>query len=239
VSTSHTARRTPIKAPARKRPALLFGGAATFAIALVAVFIVFQTMSGGSSKVPSRVATGDGYVLGDANAPVTIVEYADFQCPVCKRAETSVIPQLEKDYIQTGKVKLEFRAFPFIGQESFNAAQAAAAAADQGKFWEYHDALYNAQGPENGGNFTYDKLVAIAKGIPGLDVAKFEQSLSSNAHLAEVQKEADTAAAAGVKSTPTFFVIAKNGDSQKILGLQDYSQFQAAIAAALDKAQVQ
>ena len=115
------------------------------------------------AKIPPRVATGDGRVLGDANAPVTVVEYADFQCPVCKRAETSIISQIEKDYVQQGKVKIEFRMFPFLGQESFNAAQAAEAAREQGKFWEYHDALFNAQGRENSGTFTYEKLVALAQ----------------------------------------------------------------------------
>jgi len=166
-------------------------------------------------------------VLGDANAPVTVIEYADFQCPICKRAETSVVSQIERDYVTSGHVKIEFRMFPFLGQDSFNAAQAAEAARDQGKFWEYHDALYNAQGAENSGAFSYDKLVALAQKI-GLDVPAFEAALSSNAHLADVQKEADTARSNGISSTPTFFI----GD-KKIVGVQPYGEFQSAIDAAL------
>ncbi len=209
----------------------MFAAIAVAAVALVGALVALQAASGSSDKVPERVATGQGRILGDPNAPVTVVEYADFQCPVCKRAETLIVSQIEKDYVQTGKVKIEFRNYAFIGQESFNAAQAADAAGDQGKFWEYHDALFNAQGNENGGNYTYDKLVKLAQQV-GLDVAKFEEALSSNTHLAAIQKEADAAREGGISSTPTFFV----GD-KKIVGAQAYSEFKSAIAAALEKVQ--
>jgi protein-disulfide isomerase len=208
----------------------MIGGVALAAIAVVVALIAFQATRSSEAKIPPRVATGDGRVLGDENAPVTVVEYADFQCPVCKRAETSIISQLEKSYVQQGKVKIEFRMFPIIGQESFNAAQAAEAARDQGKFWEYHDALYNAQGVENSGTFSYESLVALAKQV-GLDVPEFEATLSSNKYLAAIQKEKDTADAAGVSSTPTFFI----GDT-KIVGAQPFGEFSVAIDAALAKA---
>ncbi len=218
------------KAAPRRRPLFVFGGVALAAIAVVAGLIAFQATRTADAKIPPRVATGDGRVLGDENAPVTVVEYADFQCPVCKRAETSIILQLEKGYVRQGKVKIEFRMFPFIGQESFNAAQAAEAARDQGKFWEYHDALFNAQGSENGGNFTYEKLVALARHV-GLDIPAFEATLGGNTHLAAIQKEKDAADANGVSSTPTFFI----GD-KKIVGAQPFGQFSAAIDAELAKA---
>jgi len=208
----------------------MLAAVAVAALAAVAALIVLQSSGGGSAAIPPRVATGDGRVLGDANAPVTVIEYADFQCPICKRAETSIVSQVERDYVQSGQVNIEFRMFPFIGQDSFNAAQAAEAARAQGKFWEYHDALFNAQGAENSGAFSYEKLVALAQKIE-LDVPKFEADLSSNAYLPAIQQEADAARAAGVASTPTFFV---NGT--KIVGAQPYSQFQAAIDAALAKA---
>jgi protein-disulfide isomerase len=232
VSTTTASRRgaraAKSKAASKRHSLLLFGGTALAAIIAVVGLIAFQATRS-DAKIPERVATGEGRVLGDANAPVTVVEYADFQCPVCKKAETSIISQIEKDYVQQGKVKIEFRMFPFLGQESFNAAQAAEAARDQGKFWEYHDALFNAQGLENSGTFTYEKLVALAQKV-GLDVPKFEATLSANTYLAPIQAEADAARAAGVLSTPTFFV----GDT-KIVGTQPYSQFAAAIDAALAK----
>lgn len=201
---------------------------AVAAIAAVAALIALQTAGGNSgTSIPPRVSTGVGRVLGDPNAPVTVIEYADFQCPICKRAETSIVSQIERDYVQSGKVKIEFRMFPFLGQESFAAAQAADAAGDQGKFWEYHDALFNAQGQENSGAFTYAKLVALAQQV-GLDVPAFEATLSGNVHLAAIQQEVDSASANGVNSTPAFFI----GD-KKIVGAQPYAQFQSAIDAAL------
>jgi len=215
-------------APHRRRSSRLTVLAIAFAaVAVVGTLIVLQARGGGAQTIPPRVAVGDGRVLGDENAPVTVVEYADFQCPICKHAETSVVSQIERDYVTSGQVKIEFRMFPFLGQDSFNAAQAAEAARDQGKFWEYHDALYNAQGVENSGAFSYDKLVALAQKI-GLDVPAFEAALSGNVHLADVQKEADTARSSGVSSTPTFFI----GD-KKIVGAQPYGEFQSAIDAAL------
>jgi len=196
----------------------------------VAGLIAMQAFGGDTATVPERVATGEGRVLGDPNAPVTVVEYADFQCPVCKRAVSSVVSKIEEDYVQQGQVKIEFRMYPFLGQESFNAAQAAEAARDQGKFWEYHDALFNAQGRENSGVFVYETLVDLAREV-GLDVPLFERTLGDNVHLEAVQAEADAARNAGIKSTPTFFV---NGE--RIVGAQPYEEFQKAIDKALEEA---
>jgi len=197
------------------------------AAAVVATFIILQVTGGRSSSIPPRVATGEGRVLGDPAAPVTVIEYADFQCPVCKRAETSIISRLEEDYILDGKVKIEFRMFPFLGQESWAAAQAAEAAREQGKFWEYHDALFNAQGRENSGAFRYDRLVELARQV-GLDVPLFEQTIGK--HLDALQAESDGAREHGVASTPTFFI----GD-ERIVGAQDYETFVRTIDAQLAK----
>jgi protein-disulfide isomerase len=230
-STTRTPRRAAKPAPPKRFSPLAIAIVAASAIAAVIIVIAFQAASGGGAQaVPERVSNSEGRVLGDENAPVTLIEYADFQCPVCKRAETTVLAQIQKDYIDTGKVKLEFRMYPFLGQESFDAAQAADAARDQGKFWEYHDALFNAQDGENKGGFSYDKLVALAKQA-GLDVPAFEATLNANTHLAAIQAEADAAHAAGISSTPTFFV-----GSQKIAGVQPYATFRSAIDAALSAA---
>jgi protein-disulfide isomerase len=231
VSARGSRRRTAARGrDARRRSRWLFILVGAAAVAAVAGLIAMQAFGSESATVPERVATGEGRVLGDANAPVTVIEYADFQCPVCKRAVSSVVSKIEADYVQQGQVKIEFRMFPFIGQESFNAAQAAEAARDQGKFWEYHDALFNAQGRENGGAFAYENLVELAREV-GLDVALFEQTLGDNVHLESVQAEADAARDAGIESTPTFFV---NG--KKIVGAQPYEDFQAAIDGALEEA---
>jgi protein-disulfide isomerase len=221
-----TARRT-----AKRRPLLLIAGVIAAALVAAGSLAALGAATRDDTSIPERIATGEGRVLGDPNAPVTIVEYADFQCPVCKRAESSVLARIQEEYVLDGRVKVEFRMFPFLGQESWDAAQAAEAARDQGKFWEYHDALFNAQGRENSGALSYDTLVELA-GEVGLDVALFEETLLSNVHLDSIQEEIDAARAAGVRSTPTFFV----GDA-KIVGLQTYDEFQRAIDAALAEAE--
>jgi protein-disulfide isomerase len=198
------------------------------AAAAVTGFIALQSFGGDGTTVPPRVATGEGRVLGAPDAPVTVIEYADFQCPVCKRAESSIVSKIEEEYVLDGRVNIEFRMFPFLGQESWAAAQAAEAAREQGKFWEYHNALFNAQGRENSGAFRYDRLVDIAREV-GLDVPLFEATIGQ--HLDALQAEADGARAEGVNSTPTFFV----GD-RKIVGAQPYETFVEAIEAELQEA---
>jgi protein-disulfide isomerase len=222
--------RKPAAASRRRTRKFAFLSAVVLAVASVGAFIAFQAFTVHDTRVPERAVAGEGRVLGDPDAPVTIIEYADYQCPVCKRAETSLLPRLIADYVDTGVAKIEFRNFPIIGQESWNAAQAAEAADDQGKFWQYHDALYNAQGRENGGAFTYEKLVKIAQDL-GLDVPRFEQALGDNVHLADIQAESDAAHAAGVSATPTFFI-----GSKKIVGLQDYGTFADAVMQAQEQA---
>ena len=193
-------------------------------VLVVGGIVALQVFNKGEVVEPP---VGEGRILGDPNAPVTIVEYADFQCPVCKRAATDLVPKIEEEYVASGIVKIEYRYFPFLGQESWDAAQAAAAAEEQGKFWEYYAALYNAQGRENGGAFSYDRLLQLA-GEVGLDVAQFDETLASNVNLEPIQAEADAARERGVSSTPTFFV----GDT-KIVGAQEYQKFVEAIEEEL------
>jgi|SRR3989344_403375 len=110
-------------------------------------------------------------ILGDPKAPVTLIEYGDYQCPFCSRFFKDTEPLIRKNYIETGKVKMVFRNFQFLGSESVNAAQAAECAKDQGKFWVYHDALYAAEledGRENNGNLKRELFIDLAKSA-GLD----------------------------------------------------------------------
>lgn len=228
ISTTRRSTKTArAKAVRRRKSILKFAALGAIALAVVGAIVALQAFGSESSDIPERVATGEGRVLGDPDAPVTIIEYADFQCPVCKRAETDITSRIEREYVEQGLVQIEFRMFPFLGQESWDAAQAAEAAREQGKFWEYHDALFNAQGRENSGAFSYEKLVEIAGEI-GLDVAAFEETLTSNKYLDPVGDEADEARAAGVASTPTFFI----GETE-IVGALDYSEFQTAIEQEL------
>lgn len=110
----------------------------------------------------------DEAALGAANAPVTLIEYGDYQCPFCARYFEQVEPVLRAQYIDTGKVKMVFRNFAFLGPESVASAEAAACAAAQGKFWEYHEALYAAEakdGQERNGNLDRQEFLQLAEDL--------------------------------------------------------------------------
>lgn len=163
--------------------------------------------------------TSSDVVLGDVNAPVTYITYGDYQCPFCGRFFTEVETPLMKDYVATGKVKFVFRGFQFLGEESTNAGLAAECAKDQGKFSEYHDALYTAEikdGKENNGNLNKDLFVKLAV-ENGLDKTTFTACYDNGKYLEKISQDAQTAAQVGINTTPISFV---NG--KEIKGLADY-----------------
>lgn len=174
-------------------------------------------------------------ILGSANAPVTIVEYGDYQCPFCGVeffAKTE--PLIIQNYVNTGKAKFVFRDFPFLGPESTAAANAAQCAEDQSKLWAYHDALYTAKiaddgngGSENDGFFSSTELLKLGQQI-GLNMTTFTSCVNGNADANIVAQAKADATNQGINSTPTFYI---NGT--QILGAQQYAQFQAVIDAAL------
>ena len=153
---------------------------------------------------------------GNPSAPVSIVEYSDFQCPVCADFFQNIFPSLKRDYIDTGKVKFTQLDFPFLGRESLATASAARCAADQKKFWEFHDLIYQAEildGQENNGNLTEDFLIGLGNQL-NLNSSVFQSCLSSGEHDQDVLNSASQGQRAGVRATPTFFI---NG--QKMQGL--------------------
>jgi protein-disulfide isomerase len=165
--------------------------------------------------------------MGDPSAPVTIVEFSDFQCPFCRRAYDQVLPQIVRDYIDKGKATLVYKHTAFLGPESSWAAVAAECAADQNRFWEFHDLLFSRQNGENQGAFNKDKLLSFAQELK-LDLARFEPCLNNEETLARVQADIQEGRQAGVTGTPTFFI---NG--QKVAGAQPYEQFRAIIEPLL------
>lgn len=164
---------------------------------------------------------------GDPNAPVTIIEFGDFQCPFCGRFAAQTEPQLDEQYIQSGKVRFGYFNFAFLGSESTWAAEAAECAADQDKFWEYHDKLYASQSGENQGTFNKDNLKKFAEKL-GLDTKAFNDCLDSGKYTALVQDDTSASSALGVQSTPTFLI---NG--QSVVGAQPFNVFQQTIDALL------
>lgn len=162
-------------------------------------------------------------VLGDANAPVTIVEFTDFQCPFCSRANTTIHELLKAN---EGKFKLVFRSYPLpFHKEAQLAHQAAEAAKQLGKFWEYHDLLF-----ANQQKLDRDSLIGFAKQI-GLDEAKFVAAMDSEAAKAAVDRDKKLGSDAGVGGTPHFLI---NG--RILSGAQPLPAFQAALDAELKTA---
>jgi len=161
--------------------------------------------------------------IGDPNASVTIFEFSDFQCPFCGRFFRLVESGLFKQYVDTGKAVFVYKHFAFLGQESVWAAQASECAADQGKFWAYHDLLFNRQAGENEGIFTKDNLLGFANEMR-LDIARFEPCLMNDETLDRVQTDMQEGRQANVTGTPTFFI---NG--QPLAGAQPFETFQAVI----------
>ena len=202
---------------------------ATLAVVVVVVvaMIVVGNVTRGSKEIPQQTATAEGRTLGQADAPVTIINYSDFQCPYCATAAREILPRIEESFINTGLVRFEFRHMAFIGPESVLAAEASECALDQGHFWDYHNKLFSSQQGENKGAFASENLKRFA-GELGLDQTKFDSCLDSHQHVDLVRQETEAGKTAGVESTPTFFI----GD-EKMTGLRPYSEFEKAIKKAL------
>ena len=185
--------------------------------------------AGGDLPVPSvavdmKELVDDDHALGDSNAPVTIVEFSDYQCPFCGRFYTQTLGQIKSKYIDTGKVRLVFRDFPLsFHPEAEPSALAANCAGEQGKYYEFHDKVF-----ENQASLSSASRKQWASEI-GLDVAKWEKYQSDPDQLAEVRKDFQDGQAVGVQGTPAFFI---NG--KLISGAQPYSVFEQIIEAELN-----
>jgi protein-disulfide isomerase len=162
---------------------------------------------------PVRASLGDVPALGRPTAPVTLVEFSDYQCPFCQRFFLATLPALKKEYIDTGKVRYVFRDFPLdqIHPQARKAAEAAHCAGEQGKYWEMHDVLFgNQQALEP------PKLSEHARAL-GLDGARFDQCLASGTHAARVAQGLTDGQATGVQGTPGF-VVAKTTPGDTVEG---------------------
>ena len=201
----------PPKRPSRLLVALAFAVAIGAALALVAVALVFRDSGSSTATATTPVVdlTGipqKGNVLGDPAAGVTLIEYADPQCPACRYFAESIFPTLVSEYVQPGKVQAEFRGFPFIGPDSVKALQFIYAAGLQGKLWQFQEALYRNQGGENDGWVTDELLRQIAGDIPGLDVDRLFADAQSDTIVGQVNALPGKAQAAGIQGTPSLFI---------------------------------
>jgi protein-disulfide isomerase len=171
-----------------------------------------------------------GLTLGDPTAPVRVVEFADLQCPACRDYATNVMPRLIKDYVRTGKARMEFRALAFIGPDSVRSARFAEAAGQQNKLWNFVDLAYANQGNENSGWATDSLLRRLATAVPGLDVNRAFAARDGAAVTGQLRAADTLATTSGVRATPTFLV--GRGSSLKQVTAADLP---AAIDAAVGR----
>ncbi|PIY79963.1 MAG: hypothetical protein COY80_05400 [Candidatus Pacebacteria bacterium CG_4_10_14_0_8_um_filter_42_14] len=195
-----------------------------------------QPPSAPAQPTTGTVSTDDDPILGDKNAPVTIVEFSDYECPFCKRHFDETLPKLISDYIDTGKVKLVFRDLPLPFHEPMATKEAVAAncAREQGgdeKYFEFHDEIFTRT-ISNGNGLDDAKIQTIASDL-GLDTASFTTCLSDKAMEDEVKKDLADGGKAGASGTPTFIIGKSTSDGEisgdLVVGAQPYSVFKAVI----------
>ncbi|MFF8381084.1 DsbA family protein [Streptomyces sp. NPDC015661] len=234
------------KSTAKAKPILIVSGVAVAAVlfGLVSYTATKPTSPGasGSSSVaevsadPSagvyaeleayaRRDPADKLALGRADAPVVLIEYADFKCGYCGKFARDTEPALVKKYVEDGTLRIEWRNFPIFGEESEGIARASWAAGRQGRFWEFHKAAYAEGAKEKG--FGKERLTALATeaGVP--DLARFAKDSDSAAAREAVRKDQEQGYALGATSTPSFLI---NG--RPIAGAQPLETFTEAIEAA-------
>ena len=184
-----------------------------------------ETVNLDMGRTHGTISTAMGSpILGDPSAPITIVEFGDYQCHQCYNWFHNTKPAIFQEYIETGKVNLVFVDLAFLGRDSPKAAQATYCAEDQEMYWEYHDTLYTSQEPKiDSGWVNTERLKAFAFNM-GLDMDLFDSCLDSGKYSKRVQYNIQQARDHGVRGTPGFFIVGPDGQEQ-LGGAQPFSVF--------------
>jgi protein-disulfide isomerase len=231
-----------VDAPDRRTKLLQVASGAVFlVIAAVVVLIVVNAASGGGgdtsiegTREVDRLLAGipqEGMLLGDPRAPVELVEYGDLQCPVCKGYAEEVLPPIIATEVRQGEVRIDFRNFTIIGEQSITAAAAALAAGEQGRGWTYVELFYRNQGNENSGYADDAFLEAVAKGAGVENLSKWNQDRKKL--TPEVEKTTREAQRLGFEGTPSFAVEGPASDGLELLGTPESTE---AIEEAIEEA---
>jgi protein-disulfide isomerase len=173
-------------------------------------------------------------ILGDLNAPLTLVEFGDYQCTFCKKFFDETEESILINYVETGKVNMLFKDFIIVNEDSINAASAAHCANDQNMFWKYHSTLYNNWDGEGTGWASPEHLHKFADSL-GLDMDEFSNCMSKSKWNQLVDSSHVDGRTLGVDATPTFFIIDENNNVLKIVGAQPYDVFKNAFDSLLEK----
>ncbi|HUT06392.1 MAG TPA: DsbA family protein [Nitrosopumilaceae archaeon] len=186
---------------------------------------------------PVKISLDNDPIRGDPNAPITIVEFSDFQCPFCARFHTQTLPSILEEYIEQGKVNLVYRDFPLqsIHPNALPAAVAAECANEQGKYWEFHDMLFEKQ--NDWSRLSSDALISTFSQYAtdvSLEQQQFDSCLESGKYLQEVQGDLSDGRDYGVTGTPGFFIGNDEIGFEKLSGAQPFDSFKKVIDAQLD-----
>ncbi|MBT4175454.1 MAG: DsbA family protein [Thaumarchaeota archaeon] len=164
-------------------------------------------------------------ILGDPNAPITLVEFGDYQCHYCNVFFQSIEEDIIKNYVETGKVKMIFKDYNIIGPDSINASHGAHCANEQELFWEYHDILYSNWTGENNGWASSSNLRIFADEI-NVNVDKWTECMNEKTHSKRIIDSNNDAKSLQLTGTPVFFIINSNGEVSKLFGAQPFEIFE-------------
>lgn len=228
------------------------GGALALAAAIIVVIVL---ATGGGDDGRAEIRAGEsiagsadaaalfrgipqrGITLGDPDAPITLVEFADLQCPFCRDYTEQALPTVVENYVRDGRVKLEFANLDFIGTDSTRGAQMAEAVGLQDRLWDFIDIFYANQGAENAGFVTDEFLRDVAGGIEGVDVDRAMEDRGDPEVERRLRAAEELAAANGISSTPSFLIGPSGGELRQLeVTSFEPAQFTEAIDRAIAEA---
>lgn len=196
-----------------------------------------QIQESGPAKITINTFLANGSpVLGNPNAPVTLVEFGDYQCHFCNVFFHTTEENILKNYVETGKVRMIFKDYNIIGPDSVTASHGAHCANDQKLFWEYHDILYSNWTGENNGWASSENLAKFAQEI-GLDMKVWSECMNSKKHSQVILASNEDARSLELTGTPAFFVIGPDGKTSRIFGAQPFEVFKNIFDTEFEKSQ--
>ena len=182
---------------------------------IAGMFLAHQPESESNMLTITKLTDGGSPIMGNPNAPITILEWGDYQCTFCYKFHQNTLDVINEEFIKTGKVKLVFKDFPLNGPDSLLAAEASYCAQDQGKYWQYHDELYKNWGGERTGWITRKSLDEFATAV-NLNLDEFGKCLDEQKYGEKVMSLHDFGKEIGIDATPSFLVF----NSEKIIKIR-------------------
>jgi Protein-disulfide isomerase len=236
---------TQVDSKDRRSRMLQLGAGAVFLVLVAVVVLIVVSSSGGGSGGDTKLEETanvnkllngipqKAMVVGNAKAPVELIEYGDLQCPVCKTYSEEVLPQVIENQVKQGKAKIVFRNFTIIGADSLPAGAATLAAGEQGRGWTYLELFYRNQGEENSGYVTDEFMTSVAEGAGVKNIAKWNEERKSEKLTEEVETTTEQATNVGFTGTPSFAIKGPSTNGTELLSnLSTSAQVEEAIEKA-------